>query len=74
LIIGNNTNNILSTSLRGQQVEKMRDIYDTAWTVVTWLGAAADESDKAIELLEHLAGGVESLEGSSVSESEILRQ
>lgn len=39
---------------RSAQVARMRDIYDGSWTTVTWLGEAADDSYKAIELLKTL--------------------
>ncbi|KAM5346284.1 hypothetical protein ACJ41O_009289 [Fusarium nematophilum] len=40
---------------RGSQVAMMRDIYTQSWTTMTFLGAAADASDKAVGLLKTLA-------------------
>jgi hypothetical protein len=40
---------------RGAQVARMREIYEGSWTTVTWLGEAAGDSYKAIELLKTLA-------------------
>ena len=40
---------------RSNQIMKMRDIYGSAWTVITWLGEASDESAKAIDLVRNLA-------------------
>lgn len=41
---------------RGRQVRRMREIYGTAWTVVAWLGEECDQSHKAIQLVQDLAG------------------
>jgi hypothetical protein len=40
---------------RSSQVAMMRDIYARSWTTMTFLGAAADNSDKALGLLKTLA-------------------
>ncbi|KAK2589889.1 hypothetical protein QQS21_012429 [Conoideocrella luteorostrata] len=40
---------------RGSQVGRMRDIYASAWHVVMWLGAEADNSDLALTTLRWLA-------------------
>ncbi|CAM1508647.1 Fc.00g054950.m01.CDS01 [Cosmosporella sp. VM-42] len=41
---------------RGQQVARMRDIYVSAWQVVTWLGPAADDSSLAMTALHWMSG------------------
>ena len=41
---------------RGMQVEKMKEIYVKAQTVIAWLGEEADRSDNALALLRTLAG------------------
>ncbi|KAK8080322.1 heterokaryon incompatibility protein [Apiospora hydei] len=40
---------------RGQQVGRMRDIYASAWQVVSWLGGGQDDSDMAIDALRYMA-------------------
>ncbi|MCJ1368622.1 hypothetical protein MMC16_007766 [Acarospora aff. strigata] len=37
---------------RNLQVTRMRDLYEQAMAVITWLGPEADESNKAMDLLE----------------------
>ncbi|MCJ1350883.1 MAG: hypothetical protein MMC33_000864 [Icmadophila ericetorum] len=41
---------------RSHHVATMGNMYATAWTVVVWLGKASEDSDKAISLIEILAG------------------
>lgn len=40
---------------RGLQVNKMREIYGGAWTVIAWLGEEQDNSDAAIRLVQSLS-------------------
>lgn len=40
---------------RGRQVSRMRDIYSSAWQVVIWLGADADDSPLAMTAVKHLS-------------------
>ncbi|RFN50245.1 het-domain-containing protein [Fusarium flagelliforme] len=40
---------------RSSQVAMMRDLYTSSWTTMAFLGAAADQSDKALALLKTLA-------------------
>lgn len=40
---------------RGQQVSRMRDVYSSAWHVVIWLGADADDSPLAMTAVKHLS-------------------
>jgi len=40
---------------RNSQVSRMKDIYEDAKKVVIWLGPAADDSDLAMDMIEHLA-------------------
>ena len=40
---------------RGRQVCRMRDIYSSAWHVVIWLGADADDSSLAMTAVKHLS-------------------
>lgn len=40
---------------RGLQVNKMRELYSEAWSVVIWLGEESEDSEKAINLLETLS-------------------
>jgi hypothetical protein len=40
---------------RGVQVNKMRELYSEAWSVVIWLGEESEDSEKAIKLLETLS-------------------
>ena len=39
---------------RGRQVQRMRDIYRNAWTVLAWLGESRYGSDEAIQLVRNL--------------------
>ncbi|KIW14732.1 hypothetical protein PV08_07516 [Exophiala spinifera] len=43
------------TAERNQQVSRMRDIYASAWQVVTWLGPARGDSDFAVAALQWIA-------------------
>ena len=40
---------------RGREVKRMREIYQNAFSVFSWLGPAAEENDKAIDMLRELA-------------------
>ncbi|KAK8051767.1 heterokaryon incompatibility protein [Apiospora rasikravindrae] len=40
---------------RSHQVGRMRDIYASAWQVVSWLGGTQDDSDLAIDALRYMA-------------------
>lgn len=40
---------------RGQQVAKMKEIYNMAWDVISWIGDEAEESPKAFQLLRVLS-------------------
>lgn len=42
---------------RGEQVDLMSQIYSLADSVFVWLGPSTDDSNDAIEMLEHLAEG-----------------
>lgn len=48
---------------RSREVARMRDIYASAWEVVTWLGPASADSDLAMVAVEWLSGRVESGRG-----------
>jgi hypothetical protein len=40
---------------RGRQIQKMREIYGSAWSVVAWLGVQENRSDFAIQMISDLA-------------------
>ncbi|KAF9637802.1 hypothetical protein BFW01_g8698 [Lasiodiplodia theobromae] len=48
---------------RSREVARMRDIYASAWEVVTWLGQASADSDLAMVAVEWLSSRVESGRG-----------
>ncbi|KAF2736483.1 HET-domain-containing protein [Polyplosphaeria fusca] len=40
---------------RARQIRRMRDIYESAWTVISWLGEEGQRSDLALQLVRDLA-------------------
>jgi hypothetical protein len=41
---------------RNVQVKRMREIYSKSWSVIVWLGEAADGSDEAVDLIARIDG------------------
>jgi len=53
---------------RAYEVQRMRDIYGRAWTVVAWLGLEADQSNLAIRLVKDLAAFSETTSPNSLEQ------
>jgi hypothetical protein len=40
---------------RAKEVQRMKDIYGSSWTVISWLGATSESSDAGLQLLRDMA-------------------
>lgn len=61
----------LNATERSSQVNMMGDIYESSVETISWLGAEADESPLAMELLSSITTNVQNI---STSEADILTQ